>query len=42
MQLQHLLLFEPSPAERPQHPAPSSVPRFANKLFGFDVAHVEG
>lgn len=32
MQLQHLLLFDPSPAEQPQHPAPSSIPRFANSL----------
>lgn len=27
-----MLLFDPSPAERSQHPAPSSVPRFANRL----------
>lgn len=37
MQAHHLLLFDPSQTECSQHPAPSSTPHFANKLFGFYV-----
>lgn len=43
MQAQHLLLFDPSQAERSQHLDRSSAPHFANRLFGFYVLFmVEG
>lgn len=44
MQAWHLLLFDPSPTEWSQHPAPISVLHFANKLWVLCFAHgrVEG